>query len=87
MNEGAPIHLAAINVDKKQFAAKRFLSKINFRQPIVWDPMAKSMGAYQVMSMPTIVLIDKNGIVQWVKVGYSREKGLAELKEKVDGLK
>jgi len=86
VQDGAPVHLAAINVDRKQFAAKRFLSKIKFSQPIVWDPMAKAMGSYQIMSMPTIVLIDKEGTVRWVKVGYSREKGLTELKAQVDGL-
>ena len=81
------VQLATINVDKNQAAAKRFLSRIQFEQPIAWDPKAKVMGAYQVLSMPTIVLINSQGTVEWIKVGYSRQKGgLSELKKRVSEL-
>ena len=88
INSGADVELATINVDRTQSAARRFLSTIQFSQPIAWDPKAQVMGSYQVLSMPTIVLIDGQGTVEWVKVGYSRKKGgLTDLKQKVSELK
>ena len=67
--------------------AERFLSRVQFSLPIAWDNQAEVLGEYSVISMPTMFLIDGNGTVQYVKVGYSREKKLVVLEEKIKGLK
>jgi thiol-disulfide isomerase/thioredoxin len=77
----------AVNVDRDKKDAERFLSRVQFSLPIAWDNQAMILGEYSVISMPTMFLIDGNGTVQYVKVGYSRKKKLVELEEKIKGLK
>lgn len=81
------VHFLAVNVDRDKKAAQKFLSRVKFSLPIAWDNEALILGEYSVISMPTMILIDKKGTVQYVKVGYSREKKLVELEEKIKGLK
>ena len=76
----------AVNVDRERAEAERFLKRVQFDLPIVWDNQAMALGEYSVVSMPTMFLIDKNGTVQYVKVGYSRQKKLAELESKIKEL-
>ena len=81
------VHFYAVNVDRDRKDAQRFLSKVKFSLPIVWDNEAKTLGEYSVISMPTMFLIDANGTVQYIKVGYSRDKKLTELEAKIKELK
>ncbi|MEL6341631.1 MAG: TlpA disulfide reductase family protein [Myxococcota bacterium] len=77
-----PVQIVLINVDKDARDARRFLQQIGMTETdlkVIMDNEARVMGEYGVMSMPTTVLIDKNGTVKFSKVGYSTEKGLAEL--------
>lgn len=69
----------AINVDKERGPAEKFLSAVNFNLPIAFDPDAMTMGQFSVMSMPTMYVIDRKGNVFYKKVGFSEEKGFAEL--------
>ena len=80
------VQFLAVNVDRDKKSAQRFLSKVNFSLPIAWDNEALTLGEYGVISMPTMVLIDEKGTVQYVKVGYSREKKLVELEGKIKEL-
>ena len=80
------VHFLAVNVDREKRAAQKFLSRVQFSLPIAWDNEAMILGEYSVISMPTMILIDKKGTVQYIKVGYSREKKLVELEEKIKGL-
>lgn len=69
----------AINVDKERGPAEKFLSAVDFNLPIAFDPDAMTMGQFSVMSMPTMYVIDRKGNVFYKKVGFSEEKGFAEL--------
>lgn len=77
----------AVNVDRDRKLAERFLSGVDVDLPVVWDHEATSMGQYNVLSMPTMFLIDAQGTVKWRKTGFSRERGLSELVAALDGLK
>ena len=68
-----------VNVDREPGPAKKFLKGISVDFPIIMDNNSEVLGEYNVMSMPTLFLIDKQGIVAYSKTGFSREKGLAEL--------
>ncbi|MCA9566607.1 MAG: TlpA family protein disulfide reductase [Myxococcales bacterium] len=81
------IVIYAVNVDRTRQDAKKFLSSVSFDLPIVWDNRAEALGQYDVMSMPTMFLIDRNGTVKWRKTGFSRENGLKELEEQLGGLR
>jgi thiol-disulfide isomerase/thioredoxin len=73
------VDIIAINVDRKQPEAERFLKGVKVTLPIVWDPDALMLGEFAVMSMPTSFVIDKHGKVHARKIGFSQEKGLTEL--------
>ena len=81
------VKVVTINVDKHQKDARGFLSKVDFDLPILWDHDAKIMGQYQVLSMPTIFLIDQNGTVKYKKVGYSKTKKLVDLEQQIAELR
>jgi thiol-disulfide isomerase/thioredoxin len=73
----------AVNVDRERGKAKKFLAQVKFDLPIVWDNNAEALGQYDVMSMPTMFLLDSQGTVKWRKTGFSRENGLTELEEQL----
>ena len=82
------IQFVAVNVDKKSGPAKKFLRSIDdMKLPVVLDSQSMILGEYSVISMPTLFLIDKEGTVQFIKVGYSKEKGLIELEAEIEKLK
>lgn len=85
---GRPVRIVLVNVDKDPRDARRFLSQIGLKEAdmlVAMDNEAVALGSYGVMSMPTTVLVDRNGTVKLFKVGYSEEKGLAELEEAIAG--
>lgn len=75
------IDIIAVNVDRNPEDARRFLSRVPIDLPVVLDPEARLLGSYQVLSMPTMFLVDPNGTIKLVKVGYSEERGLTELED------
>lgn len=77
----------AVNVDRDQAAAQRFLRSVPIDLPVVWDNTAIALGRYDVASMPTMVLLDQNGTVKFKKTGFSKEKGLAELEAAIGALR
>lgn len=81
------VQFVAVNVDRQRKDAQKFLSGMQLSLPIAWDTEASTLGEYSVVSMPTMFLIDANGTVQFVKVGYSQDKKLVELEEKIKELK
>jgi cytochrome c biogenesis protein CcmG/thiol:disulfide interchange protein DsbE len=85
--ERTDIHVYAVNVDKQRHLAQKFLEKVPLDMPVVWDNESVAMGQYDVVSMPTMFVIDANGTVKWRKSGYSTKKGLAEVETALDGLR
>jgi len=77
----------AVNVDRTKQEAQRFLAQVSFDLPIVWDNNSEAMGSYDVLSMPTMFLIDANGTIKWRKTGFSTENGLTALEEQLDALR
>ncbi len=77
----------AVNVDRERNKAQAFLKRVKFELPIVWDNQSLAMGEWNVMSMPTMFLLDAQGTVKWKKVGYSSKNGLSELEAKLDAMK
>jgi len=81
------IAIYAVNVDRDRRKADAFLRKIEVDLPVVWDNQSVAMGQYDVLSMPTMFLLDAQGTVKLRKVGYSEQKGLTELLTALEGLR
>ncbi len=69
----------AINVDKERPRAAQFIRELKMALPVGYDPEASTMAKFDVVSMPTMFMLDKNGTVKFRKVGFSADTGLAEL--------
>jgi thiol-disulfide isomerase/thioredoxin len=81
------LQIFAVNVDRDPNLARKFLATTPVDLPIVWDPDAIALGQYEVLSMPTMFLLDKAQVVRFRKTGYSAERGLTELREALAGVK
>ncbi len=77
--ERPDLAIYAVNVDRDKSMARKFLAQTPFELPIIWDNESLAMGQYEVLSMPTMFLLDGNGTVKFRKTGYSRANGLKEL--------
>jgi thiol-disulfide isomerase/thioredoxin len=81
------VAVLAVNVDRQRAPAERFVQSVAFDLPIAFDPDARQLGRYGVTSMPTMLLFDPRGALAWQHVGYSAEKGFAELDAAVGALR
>jgi peroxiredoxin len=75
------VRWVAVSVDRDRSKADAFLEKMRVDLPIAYDPDARAMGGFTVTSMPTMFLIDSKGMLRFEHVGYSQEKGFAELEK------
>lgn len=85
--ERPDLQIYAVNVDRERALADKFLAQVKFDLPIVWDNESKALGQYEVLSMPTMFLLDRNGTVKFRKTGFSQENGLKELRAALEGVK
>ena len=65
------VTLVGISVDDEPQAANAALAKTPVSFPIVYDPESKVSTLYQVTSMPSTVIIDRNGTVRLLHRGYA----------------
>src|SRR5512132_1796853 len=67
---GRGLAIVAINVDKKRADAERFLQQTPAAFTIVFDEPGATPGAYAVKGMPSSYLIDAQGKVAAVEIGF-----------------
>ena len=69
--------IVAIDVDKRQEDALRFLLDTPASFPIAWDPGGDTPAAWGVQGMPSSYLIDRNGVIVAVEEGFHDERRAA----------
>jgi len=74
--------VVGINVDKKREDADKFLAGTPAKFTVGYDASGKVAELYQPKGMPTSYLIDANGVVRAVHVGF-RDKDKEELEREV----
>ena len=62
--------ILGVNVEQELQLAKSFLSDTPVDFPILFDSSNKVSKAYDVIAMPTTVMIDRNGKVRYIHKGY-----------------
>ncbi len=62
--------LLGINLDATPELSKKLLKDIQVTFPILYDPENRVSEAYNVESMPTTVIVDKNGNWRFLHKGY-----------------
>jgi thiol-disulfide isomerase/thioredoxin len=83
--ERSDVEIFAVNVDRDKALAQKFLAITPVELPIIWDQDSVALGQYEVLSMPTLFVLDKNQVVTFRKTGFSEERGLIELIAVLDG--
>ena len=62
--------ILGVNVEQELQLAKSFLSDTPVDFPILFDSSNKVSKAYDVIAMPTTVMIDRNGKIRYIHKGY-----------------
>lgn len=74
--------IVGVNVDKKREDADKFLATTPAKFTVAYDTAGQVAQAYQPKGMPTSFLIDANGVVRAVHVGF-RDKDKEELEREL----
>jgi thiol-disulfide isomerase/thioredoxin len=72
----------AINVDRDQDKAKKFLSQHPVGYPSAADPEGQLPKTFEIETMPTSFLIDANGVIRYVHRGF-RAGDIDEIRERI----
>lgn len=59
-----------VNVDQDPKQARAMLDKVPVSFPVVFDSQSAVSKSYQVVAMPTTVIVDRNGDARYVHHGY-----------------
>jgi peroxiredoxin len=81
---GAGFKLLAVNVDEDRKNAEAMLRRLELKFPTLFDGSKNVARLYQVDTMPTTVLIDRDGRVRYTHRGYydgSEKKYEQQLRE------
>ena len=82
---GDGLVVLAINAGESEERIGSFLSQEGLTLPVLLDPESRSLRAFSSSGIPTVVLIDGEGIVRHVQVGYGPGSD-QELERKVQAL-
>jgi thiol-disulfide isomerase/thioredoxin len=81
------VHFAAISLDSKRSEKRlaQYVETNGVTLPVYWDPDGKLARLFKVAAIPTTVVLDQDGNVQFRTRGY-RPGDEVLLKKKVEGL-
>lgn len=79
------LSVVAIDLDHDRQDAQRFLRMFKPNFPVIFDPAGTLAQRFNVMGMPTSVLIDREGKIRYQHVGFLL-KQRAEYEQQVLGL-
>ena len=65
------LEILSVNEGESPEQAGTFISRKAYGCHVLMDPKSEIGANYGVRGIPTLVLVDKAGIVQWIRVGYS----------------
>lgn len=78
------LEILSINQGDPADQVRNFIERRKYTFHVVLDHDSTVGDQYGVRAIPTLVLVDKKGIVQWIRVGYSpNEDNLKRLVEKL----
>ena len=78
------LEILSVNQGETADQAGNFIQRKKYSFHVVLDQDGAVGGKYGVQGIPTLVLVDKKGVVQWLSVGYSEnEDELRQLLERL----
>jgi cytochrome c biogenesis protein CcmG/thiol:disulfide interchange protein DsbE len=76
--QGEELVLLAINIGESSSQAAEFMRSYGFSFPVLLDTNKEVARVYNIQYIPTTFLIDKEGIIQGIKVGAFQSKAEIE---------
>lgn len=76
--------ILSLNQGEASDDVKRFIDRRKYDFHVLLDSDGAASAKYGVRAIPTLVLIDKDGIIQWLQVGYESKSG--KLEQKIQSL-
>ncbi|MFQ5901842.1 MAG: peroxiredoxin family protein [Thermodesulfobacteriota bacterium] len=80
--------ILAVNIDRKRSIVDKFLTKylpFSNKMRILLDPKSKAVASYAARAMPTSFIIDKEGTIRYVHLGF-READPAKWASEIETL-
>ena len=69
--EGLGFTVLGVNVDGDPRQATAFLDKVPVKFPVLFDSRNTVSKSYEVVAMPTTLIVDRNGDVRYLHKGYA----------------
>jgi len=64
------LHVISVNVDSEHSQASDFLRKYPASFDVIYDPNGKVAEHYKLQGMPTVVILNRNGILSDSHIGF-----------------
>jgi peroxiredoxin len=78
------LEILSVNQAEPADQVSQFINRKKYGFHVVLDSDGSVSAKYGVRAIPTLVLVDKNGIIQWLQVGYDQdESGLQQAVERL----
>jgi peroxiredoxin len=82
--KGQDLEILSLNQAEPAVQVRQFIDRKKYTFHVLLDA-DQSIGAkYGVRGIPTMVLVDKSGVIQWLQVGYGKDE--SELQQAVERL-
>jgi peroxiredoxin len=72
--KGRGLEILSVNQGEASDEVRHFIDRKKYSFHVVLDQDLTVAGKYGVKSIPTLVLVDKKGVVQRISVGYSKDE-------------
>jgi thiol-disulfide isomerase/thioredoxin len=70
--ENQSLSVLTVNIDDKRDNAIRFLNKYDLQLTAVFDKNKDVVGMYEIPAMPSAIIIDKEGYIRYLHLGYNK---------------
>lgn len=83
---GDGVIVLAINVRESEATAREYATKLRLTMPVLLDSSGSVSSRYRVTALPTTYLIDRNGIIDGIRIGpYTRANLFGRIEQLLEG--
>ncbi len=82
--KGKDFEILSLDQGESADQVRQFITRKQYGFHALLDTDGQVGAKYGVRGIPTLVLIDRNGAIQWLQVGYTRDDD--QLEKKIEGL-
>lgn len=84
--ENQSLSVLAINIDDENANALRFLNKYDLKLTALFDKNKEVVGRYEIPAMPSAIIIDREGYIRHLHLGYN-ENYLENIQKEIEKMR